>query len=282
MEMEDEVLLGKLNDFTRRELTKDEVYIFDVVLCDNDVDRQNEAFSDKALDTLQKLFIGKTGIFDHNPKGANQNSRIFDTEVVLDDNKTTKVNTPYKCLKAHAYMVRTNTNEDLIKEIDGGIKKEVSISCTAKTHKCSICGKDKYDKGCNHINGKYYGGKLCYTILDDITDAYEWSFVAVPAQVNAGVVKHFGELNTQSVTTLENPTINALAEDLKKDIIRLGFLKNDTSNVLQKHMDMLSLEDLITLKRDLLSKPNPNEKVVSQLRFEKSNNGDNLNEFKLR
>jgi hypothetical protein len=178
-------------------------------------------------------------------------------------------------------MVRTNTNEDLIKEIDGGIKKEVSISCTAKTHKCSICGKDKYDKGCNHINGKYYGGKLCYTILDDITDAYEWSFVAVPAQVNAGVVKHFGELNTQSVTTLENPTINALAEDLKKDIIRLGFLKNDTSNVLHKHMDMLSLEDLITLKNDLLSKPNPNEKVVSQLRFESSKSYEDLNDFKL-
>ena len=28
-------------------------------------------------------------------------------------------------------------------------------------------------------------------ILDDITDAYEWSFVAVPAQVNAGVTKRF-------------------------------------------------------------------------------------------
>ncbi len=30
-------------------------------------------------------------------------------------------------------------------------------------------------------------------VLDGISDAYEWSFVAVPAQVGAGVTKHFTE-----------------------------------------------------------------------------------------
>ena len=30
-------------------------------------------------------------------------------------------------------------------------------------------------------------------MLSDVTDAYEWSFVAVPAQRNAGVVKRFGQ-----------------------------------------------------------------------------------------
>ena len=44
--MVDETLLCQLNKFTRRELSEDEVYIFDVILCDNDIDRQNEAFSD--------------------------------------------------------------------------------------------------------------------------------------------------------------------------------------------------------------------------------------------
>ena len=31
---------------------------------------------------------------------------------------------------------------------------------------------------------------MCHCILKDPTDAYEWSFVAVPAQVGAGVVKN--------------------------------------------------------------------------------------------
>lgn len=173
------MMIEKLKKFLRREVSEDEVYIFDVTLCDNDIDRDNEAFSESALDTLQKLFIGKTGIFDHNAKGINQTSRIFDTQVVLDDTKTTKFGKPYKFLKGNAYMVKTSSNQDLIKEIDGGIKKEVSVSCTAKTHRCSICGADKYNKGCNHVSGKYYGGKLCYTILDDIVNAYEWSFISV-------------------------------------------------------------------------------------------------------
>ena len=279
--MADETLLKKLNSFTRRELTEDEVYIFDVILCDNDIDRDNEAFSDTALDVMQKLFIGKTGIFDHNAKGSNQTSRIFDTQVILDENKTTKTGKPYKYLKGNAYMVRTSSNEDLIKEIDGGIKKEVSVSCTAKTHKCSICGADKYASGCNHINGKYYANRLCYTILDNVTDAYEWSFVAVPSQVNAGVTKRFGSLDTSNSIDLENPTICAIAQDLKSDIIRLGFLKNDTNQILEKHLDMLSIDELIAIKKDLLSKPCTNNEIFSQLQVEKSKSKDTINDFKV-
>ena len=86
-------------------------------------------------------------------------------------------------------MIRTDSNQDLIREIDGGIKKEVSVSCAAKTSRCSLCGSTG---ACSHEKGKVYAGKLCYRELDDISDVYEWSFVAVPAQVHAGVTKQFG------------------------------------------------------------------------------------------
>lgn len=46
-------------------------------------------------------------------------------------------------MKGHAYMVRTDANRDLIREIDGGIKKEVSISCAAASQTCSVCGSDR-------------------------------------------------------------------------------------------------------------------------------------------
>ena len=36
-----------------------------------------------------------------------------------------------------------------------------------------------------------YKGKLCYGLLKEPTDAYEFSFVAVPAQRGAGVTKSF-------------------------------------------------------------------------------------------
>ena len=59
--MEKEIL-EKINKFTRRAFTADELYVFSVILCDNEVDRDSERFSDNALETLRNLFVGKTGI----------------------------------------------------------------------------------------------------------------------------------------------------------------------------------------------------------------------------
>ena len=77
-----EVRLAQLNQFTRRTLTQEEVFLFDVRLCDNEIDRDGERFSLEALEQLKTLFVGKTGIFDHNPKGENQTART--TVVFLD------------------------------------------------------------------------------------------------------------------------------------------------------------------------------------------------------
>lgn len=65
-------LLQALNQFTRRTHSADEVYIFDVLLCDNEIDRDFERFSLSALQSMKTLFVGKTGIFDHNRAGSNR------------------------------------------------------------------------------------------------------------------------------------------------------------------------------------------------------------------
>lgn len=211
--------LEKINRFTRRELGEDEVYTFSVILCDNDIDRDLERFSDEALVTLAEKFIGRTGISDHDPSSANQTARIFDTQIMTDESRTTASGAPYRYLKAEAYMVRTSSNAELIKEIDGGIKKEVSISCSAAKRTCSVCGAE--NGSCAHVKGKSYGGKVCHTILGDITDSYEWSFVAVPAQINAGVTKRYTE--NGKLGTPVNPDAEAANAELRRDIRRLAY-----------------------------------------------------------
>ena len=52
---------------------------------------------------------------------------------------------------------------------------------------CSVCGKQR--GSCGHIGGREYSGSSCYFTLSGITDVYEVSFVAVPAQPEAGVIK---------------------------------------------------------------------------------------------
>ena len=54
-----------VNRYSRRQLSADEVYLFTVALCDNDVDRDYERFTVESLFELEKLFVGKTGIIDH-------------------------------------------------------------------------------------------------------------------------------------------------------------------------------------------------------------------------
>lgn len=184
-----------INKYTRRKLNEDEVYVFTVVLCDNDIDREYEMFTDSALEELAKMFVGKTGIIDHEASSENQTARIFFCRVERVEGKTNQVDKEYKRLIARAYMPRSKKNEDLILEIDSGIKKEVSIGCAVDSITCSICGEDVKSGLCEHVKGRKYklntGLRTCYLILDNPKDAYEWSFVAVPAQKEAGVIKSF-------------------------------------------------------------------------------------------
>lgn len=231
IEVTDE-LLKKLNEFTRREHSADEVYIFSVILCDNEVDRDGERFTVGALNKLKELFVGKTGVFDHNPTTQNQNARIFDTECITDSAKKTTFGEDYTYLKALAYMIKTEKNADLIREIEGGIKKEVSISCSISKQFCSICGADLRESPCDHRKGKTYSGKVCSVILDEPTDAYEWSFVAVPAQRNAGVVKNFdGQSAIEKIEKAEKGISLSASEvrQIKEKLCEFDKIKNDAN-----------------------------------------------------
>ena len=71
--------------------------------------------------------------------------------------------------------------------------------------------------------------KICYTILDKITDSYEWSFVAVPAQVNAGVTKRSGVYG--NISTYSDVNIKNADDELRRDIRRLAFFSGGKSAV---------------------------------------------------
>lgn len=183
--------LTAINRYTRRELTAAEVYAFPLVLCDNEIDRDREAFTKAALEQLAGLFLGKTGLFDHQHTTLHQTARIYATQVVEHPDRVTRCGEVYCTLNAKAYLVRCPETEGLILSIDGGIRKEVSVSCQMGKKTCSICGKEA--GSCSHQPGQEYGGRICCTRLEHPADAYEWSFVAVPAQREAGVTKQLSQ-----------------------------------------------------------------------------------------
>ena len=179
----DEEQLEKINALAKSPLRAEAVYAFRVRLCDDRPDRDNERFDTAALPRLAELFYGKTGIFDHNWSAEGQVARIYRTEVCTETDGA-------RAIYAECYMLRTEKNAALIADIEGGIKKEVSVGCAMAARRCSICGAEY--GCCEHRKGAVYGGEVCYAVLCEPVDAYEFSFVAVPAQREAGVMKAAG------------------------------------------------------------------------------------------
>ena len=227
--------LKKINKFTLSPLKADEIFTFKIIMGDNELDDRNyEPFNLNALKDLKKLYIGKTMIKDHKRTADNQIARIYETELVQDDtSKLTGAGEIYTQLIAKCYMVKTSSNADLIQEIKAGIKKEVSTGCKPKHAFCSICGTDNTKTYCPHYWGREYdtatGKKVCYFTLDGAKEAYEVSFVAVPAQPRAGTTKNYCEekekeqeeietTNTQTDNNVENEKNNNLSKEKELDL----------------------------------------------------------------
>lgn len=224
--------LEKINRYSKTPLTAEQVYRFQVRLCDDQPDRDLERFDRASLPRLAELFRGKTGILDHEWSAKGQVARIYDTEVREEGHEA--------WILASCYMLRTEKNADLIADIEGGIRREVSVGCAMGKATCSICGQP-YGV-CEHHKGERYGGQQCLAVLSEPTDAYEFSFVAVPAQRQAGVTKGrkggvsmtLKELVTSTGTPEQQDSLRELEQaaqfgrvcrkELLDEVVRLGLV----------------------------------------------------------
>lgn len=194
--------LKKINKYTLSPVSAEDVFIFKATIADNEQDDRNfMPFNLKALQDLKKLYPGKTMLKDHARRADNQIARIYDTELVQDANKQTELGELHTELVAKIYMIKTDSNKDLISEIMGGIKKEVSTATVPEKMVCNICGVDNMKDYCRHWPGREYdvadatgksSKRRCKMLLHGAKEAYELSFVAVPAQPRAGTHKSIG------------------------------------------------------------------------------------------
>ena len=254
-----EVQLEAINAQAKAQLSGEQVYVFSLRLCDDQVDRDFERFDTAALGTLAKLFIGKTGVVDHKWSADKQIARIFETQVVKEDG--------ISYIKAWAYIRRGGSNDEIIADIEAGIKKEVSVGCAMGMAVCSVCGSE-YGT-CGHLKGETYDGEVACAILQEPMDAYEFSFVAVPAQRDAGVLKALGgrkslkELAEEFGIQAEYRSLFKEAElgrqyrrELEADVVRLlQTLDLGTDHqVLRSVVKTAAAEDLLKLRGSLEAK----------------------------
>ena len=231
--------LKKINKYTLSPVSADDVFIFKATIADNEQDDRNSMpFNLKALQDLKKLYPGKTMLKDHFRVADNQIARVFDTELVQDANKQTELGELHTELVAKIYMIKTESNKDLISEIVGGIKKEVSTSTVPEKMICSICGTDNMKNYCRHWPGREYTvedgtakgtKKRCKMLLHGAKEAYELSFVAVPAQPRAGTHKSVGFTKPVAESPEVTPETKNINDGKTDERILAQRVKNATS-----------------------------------------------------
>ena len=256
--------LAKINRQAKTPLGREQVYVFSVRLCDDQVDRDNERFDKAALPKLAELFIGRTGIVDHSWSTGNQMARIFDTSVEREG--------AVSYIKAWAYMLRGEKTQHIIDEIEAGIKKEVSVGCAMGKSRCSICGEDI--GSCKHEKGREYHGQICVAVLSEPMDAYEFSFVAVPAQKQAGVIKgwkggeqmNLDQFVAKGASDMQKEQYSQLQKQAQLGRQYLGQLKQDVVKLaltvdlgveeesLRKMASQLDIEELTAMEQALRKK----------------------------
>ena len=303
--------LDLINSYARKPLSEDEVYVFTVVLCDNEIDRDYERFTVEALEKLSELFVGKTGIFDHNPTASNQSARIISCKVEAAAGEKNSLGDDYFRLVARAYMPVTDSNKALRESIDSGITREVSVGCSVEKTLCSICGEDINSHNCPHVKGEFYDSSLCYGELTNPTDAYEFSFVAVPAQKGAGVIKAFRKERSMTdilksiekneavtLTKDDSKNLQNYIEGLKKQAADGAFYRNTligdvlkysavsepeiSRSTMESVVKALSIEELCELRKVYKSKAQKKLPPVVQLFPGKGETKTEINnEFKI-
>jgi len=245
-----------------------------VKLCDNEIDRDQERFPVETLEELAPLFVGKSGIFDHEWSAKGQTARIYRTEVVREEGVMTAAGDGYCYLKGYAYMLRTEKNLPLIEEIEAGIKKEVSVGCAVSAGICSVCGEEVKSGKCDHVPGREYEGKQCWVDLVGATDAYEFSFVAVPAQPKAGVMKKSAK-GEKKLERLEKEAAlgRKYLDGLRSDVARLGGLAAPELNMdtLKSIVGKLEEEELLVLRSYYADQVNRVLPMAVQLPVHKQN-----------
>lgn len=219
--------LEKINSFSAKELTEDDVYVFEPLM----IDDQKTSYNSVIHTNLLKKFVkdARRGIpllMNHNshqlPIGRSFDSRLVDE---YDEDLETSVKSVYGTfyIDLGRNTESNMTTDDIVKGIDSGTIFDVSIGFNAKKWECSICGHDIRDYlRCSHIPGRVYEvegedniirNEECYVIVgkDGNGELLELSLVYAGA-CNRATIKNF---SNESTIDFENSSKLSIVDEIK-------------------------------------------------------------------
>ena len=169
---EQDALLEAINRYTLRRLTLDEVAVFTLDLCHNQIDRHHSRFPDEELERISALVPGRPLMERHDLRGSLPRGTFFRSALHREGERLS--------VRPEVYVLRTADNAGFIANIEGGVYRETSIGFSFRTPECSVCGKDL--RTCEHLPGRQYGGAACHFLMRGVIEVLEGSVVASGSQ----------------------------------------------------------------------------------------------------
>ncbi|HDP34134.1 MAG TPA: hypothetical protein ENN29_03375 [Candidatus Hydrogenedentes bacterium] len=168
----DDEMMAAVNRFALRPLCADEVAVFTLDLCNNQVDKHFSRFPDEELERINRLTPGRPLMERHDLRGSLPRGTFF----------RSRLHSEHDCVsvRPEVYVLRASDNRDFILNIEGGVYRETSIGFSFRTPECAVCGKDL--RTCAHIPGRSYGDALCHFIMRDVLEVIEGSVVPAGSQ----------------------------------------------------------------------------------------------------
>lgn len=154
-----------------RAATADELIVRAALVANNLPDAYDTVFSDAALEQVAGMLPGNPLMRNHVAWEAEALpvGRWFDAAVVEIDG--------VRWVRASFYMARDPEGESLVRRMDTGIVREVSLAWWVASVRCNICGRDLRDDGCAHLPGELYDGRKCLGVMQEIASVDECSLV---------------------------------------------------------------------------------------------------------
>jgi hypothetical protein len=202
--------LGRINQFTRRKVSANEVVAFTTLSCNDAVDRDDDQFSTQCVQDFAALdgaasSVGKSYMVDHRYEMASAVGRIFGVDTKKADGTNWLTN--------EVYIPKTDQFAPLIEKIDFGIAWAVSVGVVLGKTACTVCGagfssygywcQNGHDKGAFYladgetdswgyplpVDSRTKGAIKCVQQFSNPRDFYELSQVFLGAQYDASLDK---------------------------------------------------------------------------------------------
>ncbi|MBW7864092.1 MAG: hypothetical protein H3C30_06745 [Candidatus Hydrogenedentes bacterium] len=164
--------LAAVNRFALRPLAAEEVALFELDLCHNQVDRHFSRFPEEELETVSAMTPGRPLMERHDLRGSLPRGTFFRSRLHRDGDRVS--------VRPEVYVLRTEENRGFILNIEGGVYRETSIGFSFRTPECSVCGRDL--RTCDHVPGREYGGAACHFVMRGVLEVIEGSVVPAGSQ----------------------------------------------------------------------------------------------------